>query len=70
MTLLSAESAAVLATHAVPLRPTPGGWMHQQLLAQANGFGGHEYPFSDSNPLMHNQNRYYPFANYSGSVNK
>ena len=49
----------------VPLRPTPGGWMHQQLVAQANGFGGHEYPFSDSNPTMHDQNRYYPFANAS-----
>jgi hypothetical protein len=23
-----------------PLRPTKGGWMHQQLVAQANGFGG------------------------------
>jgi hypothetical protein len=54
----------------VPLRPTPGGWMHQQLLAQANGFGGHEYPFSDSNPSMRDQNRYYPFANDSGSVNR
>ena len=49
----------------VPLRPTEGGWMHQQLVAQANGFGGHEYPFSNSNPMMHTQNRYYPFANYS-----
>ena len=45
--------------------PTEGGWMHQQLVAQANGFGGHEYPFSNSNPMMHKQNRYYPFANYS-----
>jgi len=51
----------------VPLRPRPGSWMHLQLLAQANGFGGHEYPFADSNPQ--DQDRYYPFANSSGSVN-
>jgi len=30
-----------------PLRPTPGGWMHAQLIAQRYGFGGHEYPMSD-----------------------
>ena len=39
----------------------------QQLLAQQNGFGGHEYPFVDSNPSMRDQDRYYPFANSSGA---
>ena len=29
-----------------PLRPTPGGWMHDQLVAQRSGFGGHEYPMA------------------------
>eukprot|EP01051_Picozoa_sp_SAG22_P009224 SAG22_NODE_754_length_7443_cov_4.952478_1_plen_366_part_00 len=29
-----------------PLRPTAGGWMHAQLVAQRMGFGGHEYPMA------------------------
>ena len=29
-----------------PLRPTPGGWLHHQLLAQRSGFAGHELPMA------------------------
>lgn len=29
-----------------PLSPTPEGWLHRQLLAQRNGFGGHELPMA------------------------
>jgi hypothetical protein len=29
-----------------PLSPTPGGWLHRQLLAQRSGFGGHELPMA------------------------